>query len=201
MNKLLILIVFFSFAKTQDFNQGPYGINYFDTAGPFEVNDLNLNVGDVDLNQTVDILDLFLAIDFILGNLSLDIEQETQSDCNLDNIIDIADIINISKIILGGDALWNFEYQWNGEETYIFITIGIPTSLSLWYSTSLESLLFGPTSLTNGTENLIGALKTSMGTLGAQNLKEMQQVEVVVAPSLLTEGKVYQKAQQLGMGK
>ena len=27
----------------------------------------------------------------------------------------------------------------------------------------------------------------------------MQQVEVVVAPSLLTEGKVYQKAQQLGM--
>ena len=141
MNKLLILIVFFSFAKTQDFNQGPYGINYFDTAGPFEVNDLNLNVGDVDLNQTVDILDLFLAIDFILGNLSLDIEQEIQSDCNLDNIIDIADIINISKIILGGDALWNFEYQWNGEETYIFITIGIPTSLSLWYSTSLESLL------------------------------------------------------------
>jgi IMP dehydrogenase len=29
----------------------------------------------------------------------------------------------------------------------------------------------------------------------------MAQVEVVVAPSLLTEGKVYQKAQQLGMGK
>jgi IMP dehydrogenase len=38
-------------------------------------------------------------------------------------------------------------------------------------------------------------------TLGAKNLKEMQQVEVVIAPSLLTEGKVYQKAQQLGMGK
>jgi len=47
----------------------------------------------------------------------------------------------------------------------------------------------------------LGALKTSMGTLGAKNLKEMQQVEVVIAPSLLTEGKVYQKAQQLGMGK
>jgi len=141
MNKILTLIVFFGLVKTQDFNQGPYGINYFDTAGPFEVNDLNLNVGDVDLNQTVDILDLFLAIDFILGNLNLDIEQEIQSDCNLDNIIDIADIINISKIILGGDVLWNFEYQWNGHETYIFITIGVPTSLSLWYSTSIESLL------------------------------------------------------------
>ena len=53
----------------------------------------------------------------------------------------------------------------------------------------------------NGTHNLLGCLKTSMGTLGAQTIKEMQQVEVVVAPSLLTEGKVYQKAQHLGMGK
>jgi len=40
-----------------------------------------------------------------------------------------------------------------------------------------------------------------MSTLGAQNIKEMQEVEIVIAPSLLTEGKVYQKAQQLGMGK
>jgi IMP dehydrogenase len=40
-----------------------------------------------------------------------------------------------------------------------------------------------------------------MGTLGASNLKEMQHVEVIVAPSILTEGKVYQKAQQLGMYK
>jgi len=47
----------------------------------------------------------------------------------------------------------------------------------------------------------LGCLKTSMGTLGAQTIKQMQQVEVVVAPSLLTEGKVYQKAQHLGMGK
>ncbi|CAN1209535.1 GuaB3 family IMP dehydrogenase-related protein [Tumidithrix helvetica PCC 7403] len=66
---------------------------------------------------------------------------------------------------------------------------------------SIEQILRGPAGLDDGTHNLLGALKTSMGTLGAKNLKEMQQVEVVVAPSLLTEGKVYQKAQQLGMGK
>jgi len=52
-----------------------------------------------------------------------------------------------------------------------------------------------------GTQNLLGCIRTSMGTLGARTLKEMREVEVVVAPSLLTEGKVYQKAQQLGMGK
>lgn len=66
---------------------------------------------------------------------------------------------------------------------------------------TLEQILKGPAKLDDGTHNLLGALQTSMGTLGAKNLKEMQQVEVVVAPSLLTEGKVYQKAQQLGMGK
>lgn len=66
---------------------------------------------------------------------------------------------------------------------------------------TLEQILRGPAQLDDGTHNLLGALQTSMGTLGAKNLKEMQQVEVVVAPSLLTEGKVYQKAQQLGMGK
>ncbi|MGB3263087.1 MAG: GuaB3 family IMP dehydrogenase-related protein [Microcoleus sp.] len=64
-----------------------------------------------------------------------------------------------------------------------------------------EQILRGPALLDDGTHNLLGALKTSMGTLGAKDIKEMQQVEVVIAPSLLTEGKVYQKAQQLGMGK
>ena len=66
---------------------------------------------------------------------------------------------------------------------------------------TLKQILRGPAGLDDGTHNLLGALQTSMGTLGAKNLKEMQQVEVVIAPSLLTEGKVYQKAQQLGMGK
>ncbi len=66
---------------------------------------------------------------------------------------------------------------------------------------TLEQILRGPAQLDDGTHNLLGALKTSMGTLGAKDVREMQQVEVVIAPSLLTEGKVYQKAQQLGMGK
>ncbi len=66
---------------------------------------------------------------------------------------------------------------------------------------NLEQILRGPAQLDDGTHNLMGALHTSMGTLGAHTIKEMQQVEIVVAPSLLSEGKVYQKAQQLGMGR
>ncbi|MEM9922705.1 MAG: GuaB3 family IMP dehydrogenase-related protein [Cyanobacteria bacterium P01_D01_bin.50] len=75
------------------------------------------------------------------------------------------------------------------------------TRINVGTTGTLEQILRGPAQLDDGTHNLLGALKTSMGTLGAKNLKEMQQVEVVIAPSLLTEGKVYQKAQRLGMGK
>tara|TARA_B100000700_G_scaffold288598_1_gene345218 strand:+ start:673 stop:1836 length:1164 start_codon:yes stop_codon:yes gene_type:complete len=75
------------------------------------------------------------------------------------------------------------------------------TRIKVGTTGSLQSILCGPAILDDGTHNLLGAIKTSMGTLGAINIKEMQKVGVVVAPSLLTEGKVYQKAQQLGMGK
>jgi len=66
---------------------------------------------------------------------------------------------------------------------------------------SLKEILLGPAKYDDGSMNFIGALKTSMGTLGAANIKEMQHVQVIIAPSVLTEGKVYQKAQQLGMYK
>lgn len=75
------------------------------------------------------------------------------------------------------------------------------TRIKVGTTGSLEKILRGPAGLDDGTQNLLGCIRTSMGTLGARNLREMREVEVVVAPSLLTEGKVYQKAQQLGMGK
>ena len=61
--------------------------------------------------------------------------------------------------------------------------------------TSLSNVLFGPTSRTNGTENLIGALRTAMGMCGARTIRDFQQAELVVAPSIKTEGKQIQRAQ------
>ena len=75
------------------------------------------------------------------------------------------------------------------------------TRIEVGSTGSLERILKGPALLDDGTHNLLGAIRTSMSTLGAKTIKEMQKVEIVVAPALLTEGKVYQKAQQLGMGK
>ncbi len=64
------------------------------------------------------------------------------------------------------------------------ITVGVDTTL--------DRLLLGPTSKTDGTENLVGAIRTCMGVCGAQTIGEFHEAELVVAPSIKTEGKVYQ---------
>ena len=61
---------------------------------------------------------------------------------------------------------------------------------------TLDTLLFGPTSRTDGTENLVGALRTSMATCGARTIPEFHAARMVIAPSIKTEGKIYQLAQQ-----
>ena len=63
---------------------------------------------------------------------------------------------------------------------------------------SLKEILFGPARLDDGSQNLMGALRTSMGNVGAVNIKEMQLTEIIIAPSIQTEGKVFQATQNLG---
>lgn len=66
---------------------------------------------------------------------------------------------------------------------------------------TLEQILFGPAKLDDGTQNLMGALQTGMGSIGARDLQELQLSEIIIAPAIKTEGKVYQQAQRIGMGK
>lgn len=75
------------------------------------------------------------------------------------------------------------------------------TRIKVGITGTLEQILFGPANLDDGTQNLVGALTTSMGNLGANNIKQMQLVEIIIAPGIQTEGKVFQRAQKVGMGK
>jgi IMP dehydrogenase len=65
---------------------------------------------------------------------------------------------------------------------------------------SLAEILVGPAHENDGTLNLFGALATSMATTGYATIKEFQKAELVMAPSIKTEGKAYQQAQHVGMG-
>ncbi len=110
-----------------------------------------------------------------------------------------ADAVMIGSPIARAEEAPGNGYHWGMATPSPVLPRG--TRIKVGSTGSIERILLGPALLDDGTHNLLGAIKTSMGTLGAKTIKEMQDVEIVIAPSLLTEGKVYQKAQQLGMGK
>ncbi len=62
---------------------------------------------------------------------------------------------------------------------------------------SMQQLLFGPSTRTDGTRNLVGALRLAMSMCGARNIREMHQAELIVAPAVKTEGKLYQMREPL----
>jgi IMP dehydrogenase len=65
---------------------------------------------------------------------------------------------------------------------------------------TLQEILFGPAHVDDGSMNLVGALKSAMGVCGARSIREFQDTEMVIAPSIKTEGKVQQREQRVGMG-
>lgn len=81
-------------------------------------------------------------------------------------------------------------YNWGMANPHPALPRG--TRVKVGINGSLEEILYGPTSVTDGTQNLMGALQVCMGMIGAQTIQEMHEAEVVVAPSIKTEGKHYQ---------
>jgi IMP dehydrogenase len=65
----------------------------------------------------------------------------------------------------------------------------------------LEQILFGPAFTEDGTLNLVGAMRTCMGSVGARSIRELQQTELLIAPAIKTEGKVFQQAQKIGRAR
>lgn len=90
-------------------------------------------------------------------------------------------------------------YHWGMATSHSNLPRG--TRIKVGVSGTLEQTLFGPAVVDDGSQNLMGALATSMGCLGAKTLKDMHFVEIIIAPSIQTEGKIFQVVQRVGMGK
>ena len=69
------------------------------------------------------------------------------------------------------------------------------TRINIGANATLDQLLFGPSHRTDGTHNLVGAIKVSMSMVGAQTIQEFhERAELVSAPTIATEGKIFQRA-------
>ena len=87
-------------------------------------------------------------------------------------------------------------FHWGMATPHVNLPRG--TRIRVGVAGSLEQILFGPAFTEDGTLNLVGAIRTCMGSVGAQNIRELQQTELIIAPTIKTEGKVFQQAQKLG---
>lgn len=74
------------------------------------------------------------------------------------------------------------------------------TRIRVGVTGTLKQILFGPAELDDGSQNLVGALATCMGSVGKKSIRELQETEIIIAPSIKTEGKVFQTVQGVGMG-
>ncbi len=101
-----------------------------------------------------------------------------------------ADAVMLGSILAGTVEAPGHGHHWGMATPHAELPRG--TRVTVGVTTTLQRALFGPTSRTDGTENLVGALRTAMGVCGARTIRDFQKVELVVAPSIKTEGKQYQ---------
>ena len=66
------------------------------------------------------------------------------------------------------------------------------TRINVGTKSTLRQLMHGPSSVTNGTQNLVGALRVAMGMCGAYTVRDFHKAEMVIAPAIKTEGKHFQ---------
>ncbi|MBC8511893.1 MAG: GuaB3 family IMP dehydrogenase-related protein [Dehalococcoidia bacterium] len=104
-----------------------------------------------------------------------------------------ADAVMLGSILAQAKEAPGKGYNWGMSHPNPALPRG--TRVKVGARASLEQLLFGPTSVTNGTENFVGALRTAMGVCGALAIKDMHKVKMVIAPAIKTEGKYFQAMQ------
>jgi IMP dehydrogenase len=104
-----------------------------------------------------------------------------------------ADAVMLGSIFAQAKEAPGLGYHWGMSHPHPALPRG--TRIKVGSTGTLEQILFGPTSMTDGSQNLVGAIRTAMGVCGAATIQEMHQVEMIVAPAITTEGKSWQMSQ------
>jgi IMP dehydrogenase len=109
-----------------------------------------------------------------------------------------ADAVMIGSIFAGTTDAAGGGYHWGMATPDPNLPRG--TRIKVGQRGTLREVLLGPARVDDGTQNLAGAIRSAMGVCGARTISEFQRTELVIAPAIQSEGKLFQQAQQVGMG-
>ena len=109
-----------------------------------------------------------------------------------------ADAVMIGSIFASAAEAAGHGYHWGMATPDPNLPRG--TRIHVGTKASLKEILLGPARVDDGSQNLAGAIRSCMGVCGARDIRELQQVEMVIAPAITSEGKQAQTAQRVGMG-
>ena len=104
-----------------------------------------------------------------------------------------ADAVMLGSVFAQAEEAPGYGYHWGMANPHPDLPRG--TRIKVGTTASLKQILFGPSSITDGSQNLVGAIRTAMGFCGASTIQEMHQTEMVIAPAITTEGKSWQLSQ------
>jgi IMP dehydrogenase len=90
-------------------------------------------------------------------------------------------------------------YHWGMATSHAALPRG--TRVRVGVCGPLRNILLGPSLVDDGSQNLLGSVKNCMGLCGARNIAGLQQAELIVSTSFMTEGKLLQSSQRVGMGR
>ena len=110
-----------------------------------------------------------------------------------------ADAVMVGSAFAKSEEAPGRGYHWGMATPHANLPRG--TRIKVGVSGSLQQILFGPAEVDDGSQNLVGAITTCMGNVGAATLREFQETEVIIAPSIKSEGKLFQMVQNVGMAR
>ena len=110
-----------------------------------------------------------------------------------------ADAVMVGSAFAKAEEAPGRGYHWGMATPHANLPRG--TRIKVGVSGTLRQILFGPAEVDDGSQNLIGAITTCMGNVGAANLREFQETEIIIAPSIKSEGKLFQMVQNVGMAR
>ncbi|PKB73079.1 MAG: inosine 5-monophosphate dehydrogenase [SAR202 cluster bacterium Io17-Chloro-G7] len=105
-------------------------------------------------------------------------------------IVSGADAVMLGTPFAQADEAPGHGFNWGMANAHPELPRG--TRIKVGTKGSLRQILFGPTSRTDGTQNLMGALRVAMGMCGAYTIRDLHKAEMVIAPAIKTEGKFFQ---------